>query len=93
MVAAWQADDALRSSAFFTPDGVFAEAGHEPIIGRDAIVAHFTKFFRDGPIFTLVVNDLIVEGNRCAVFYAFNRKNGVALVEVSNDLVSLWREF
>lgn len=93
MVAAWQSGDALRSSAFFSPEGAFAEAGHEPIVGREAIVAHFAKFFRDGPIFTLVVNDMVVEGNRCAVFYRFNQKDGVALVEVTNGLVSLWREF
>ena len=101
LVAAWQAGDALRASAFFSNDGVFAEAGHEPVVGRDAIVSHFTMFFRDGPAFRLIVKDTIAEEHRCAVFYAYElfkndawvKKDGVALVTVENGLVSSWKEF
>ena len=100
-MAAWQSGDALRASAFFTPDGVFSEAAHDPVVGRDAIVAHFTKFFRDGPAFRLIVTDTICEAHRCAVFYTFElyrdeawvKKDGIALVHVENGLVGLWKEF
>ena len=80
---------------------MFAEAGHEPVVGREAIVAHFTRFFRDGPVFRLIVKDSVVEDHRCAVFYTFElqkndawvKKDGVAMVHVENGLVSLWKEF
>ena len=71
------------------------------MVGRDAIVSHFTKFFRDGPAFRLIVTDAICEAQRCAVFYTFElhrdeawvKKDGIALVHIENGLVSLWKEF
>jgi hypothetical protein len=49
LVSAWQSGDALRASAFFSADATYHESGREPVRGREAIAAYFTRFFRDGP--------------------------------------------
>ena len=49
LVGAWRVGDALRAAAHFSADGQYGEAGAAPLTGRDALVAHFTRFFRDGP--------------------------------------------
>jgi uncharacterized protein (TIGR02246 family) len=100
--AAWRDGDALRSAAYFAGDGVYREANREPIVGRDAIVAHFTRFFRDGPPFRFHVDETIVEGDRAAVRYRFEiatsggawvEKPGCALVAFSNGTIVEWREY
>jgi uncharacterized protein (TIGR02246 family) len=102
LFAAWRAGDALRSGAHFAIDGAYCEAGREPIAGRDAIVAHFTRFFRDGPRWEFVSDDLIVEGERAAVRYRFKvetqpgtwrERPGCALVRCGDGGISEWREY
>ncbi len=103
LFAAWQSGDALRSAAHFAIDGAYHEAGHEPIVGRDAIVAHFTRFFRDGPRFMFAVDETIVEGERAAVRYRFSiaagpgdlwtEKAGCAFVAFSDGTIREWREY
>jgi uncharacterized protein (TIGR02246 family) len=102
LFAAWRDGDALRSAAHFAIDGAYREAGHEPIVGRDAIVAHFTRFFRDGPRFAFEVDETIVEGERAAVRYRFSiagpgerwmEKAGCAFVAFSDGTIREWREY
>ena len=102
LVSAWQANDALRASAFFAPDGTYHESGRLPIVGREAIFAHFQRFFRDGPPWRFEVDEVIAEGDRAAVAYRFFVKaetgdwlerSGCALVRRAGGLIETWREY
>ncbi len=101
LVGAWQANDAHRAAAFFAPDGVYHEWGREPIVGREAIFAHFARFFRDGPAWRFEIDEVIVEDERAAVAYRFgtnsdgtwNMRNGCALVRYEQSLITQWREY
>ncbi len=98
---AWQSGDALRSAAYFALDGAYREARHEPVVGRTAIVEHFTKFFRDGPRFEFTVDDTLVEGERAAVRYRFAveangswvQRSGCAFAAFANGTITDWREY
>ncbi|MBD5653829.1 MAG: nuclear transport factor 2 family protein, partial [Candidatus Eremiobacteraeota bacterium] len=83
LFSAWRTGDALRSAAHFATGGTYREAGREPLVGRDAMVAHFTNFFRDGPRFEFYVDDTLVDGDRAAVRFRF--------VTVSSEGVRLER--
>ena len=102
LFAAWRTGDALRSAAHFAADGVYCESGREPIVGRAAIVEHFTRFFRDGPRFEFHPDDTVVEGDRAAVRYRFSlagpgdrwrETHGCAFVVFSNGTIAEWREY
>jgi uncharacterized protein (TIGR02246 family) len=102
LFAAWRSGDAFRSAAHFAIDGTYREAGREPIVGRDAIVAHFTRFFRDGPRFAFHPEETIVEGDGAAVRYRFeialaedrwSEKSGCAFVRFSDGTIVEWREY
>ena len=101
LVGAWQANDAHRAAAFFALDGVYHESGGEPIVGREAIFAHFARFFRDGPAWRFEIDEVIVEEERAAVCYRFgvNRNGtwsmsgGCAMVHGENSLIKQWREY
>jgi ketosteroid isomerase-like protein len=85
LFTAWRTGDALRSAAHFALDGVYREARRAPIEGRDAIVAHFTRFFRDGPRFAFHPEDTVVEGDRAAVRYRFEVAGDGDRFEVAGD--------
>jgi limonene-1,2-epoxide hydrolase len=101
LVGAWQSGDAHRAAAFFAPDGVYHESGAEPLVGRDAIFAHFVRFFRDGPAWNFEIEEIIVEGALAAVAYRFgvnragawNSQSGCALVRCEDSLIAQWREY
>lgn len=101
LIAAWQANDAHRASAFFATDGVYHESGGAKIEGREAIFEHFQRFFRDGPAWRIDVDDIVVDGERAAVAYRFaiatggawQTREGCALVRYEGGLVSSWREY
>ena len=102
LLNAWRSGDALRATAHFAEDGVYREARREPIRGREAIVAHFTRCFRDGPVWELNVDDIVVEGNLAAVSYRFQTKGkdgewrenaGCAFVRFIDGSVAEWREY
>jgi len=99
---AWRKGDALRSAAHFALDGTYHEAGRSPVAGREAIVAHFTKFFRDGPRWEFYVDETIVEGERAAVRYHFamqaadgswRERGGCAFVRCADGTIVEWREY
>ncbi|GAC1395376.1 MAG: hypothetical protein NVS2B8_06540 [Vulcanimicrobiaceae bacterium] len=98
----WRTGDALRSGAHFAADGTYREARCEPIVGREAIVAYFTRFFRDGPRFEFFVDDMVVEDNRAAVRYRFaiaavggtwTERFGCAFVTFADGTIAEWREY
>lgn len=102
LTAAWHANDALRAAAFFAPDGRYHESGRDAVVGRDRIVEHFTRFFRDGPPWRFDLEDVIVEGERAAIAFRFAVKGdgerwreraGCALVRLDGGLIEEWREF
>jgi len=102
LFGAWRSGDALRSAAHFAPEATYREAGRAPLSGRDAIAAHFTKFFRDGPRWEFHVDDLIVEGDRAAVRYRFataladgswHERAGCAFVTFADGTIVEWREY
>ena len=102
VIEAWRSGDAHRACAFFAPEGIYHEAGHEPIVGREAIYEHFQRFFRDGPLWRFSVEELVVQGDRAAVCYRFALKGsggswheraGCALVHRVDGLIGLWREY
>jgi uncharacterized protein (TIGR02246 family) len=102
LFAAWRRGDALRSAAHFAIDGIYREAGRAPIVGRSAIVAHFTAFFRDGPRWTFSVDETLVEGDLAAVTYRFAidagkgswlERSGCAFVRFSDGTIAEWREY
>ena len=98
----WRTGDALRASAYFAADAAYIEAARDPIVGRDEIVRHFTKFFRDGPRFEFIVDDTIVENERAAIRYRFatfdaagtrHERAGCAFVRFVNGTIVEWREY
>jgi len=102
LFAAWRGGDALRAAAHFSADGAYREAHGEPVVGRDALIAFFTRFFRDGPRWELFVDDVLVDGDRAAVRYRFavhaaagsrRERDGCALVVVSDGAILEWREY
>ena len=103
LFASWRQGDALRAAAHFAPDGIYAEAGRAPLMGRDEIVAHFTRFFRDGPRWRFDVDDVILEGDRGCIVYRFGvegsgavwrERAGCAIVKFDESgAVAAWREY
>jgi uncharacterized protein (TIGR02246 family) len=102
LFSAWSDEDALRSGAHFAVDAVYREAGRAPLEGRDAILTHFTRFFRDGPRFEFDAQEIIVEDDRAAVRYRFAtvsrdgarvEREGCALVAFRDGTISEWREY
>jgi uncharacterized protein (TIGR02246 family) len=98
----WRAGDERAGAAYFAPDGVFWEAGKEPVAGRDAIAAHWEPFFHGGPAWRLTVHEIIGAGERFAVDYLWEiRKSdgrwigspGCALVRVRDGKIAEWREY
>jgi uncharacterized protein (TIGR02246 family) len=101
LVTAWQANDAHRASAFFADDGIYHEFGGAAIRGREAILEHFQRFFRDGPAWRFEIDRILVEGERAAVAYRFSisrkgrwqQSEGCALVRREGGLIAHWREY
>ena len=102
LVSAWKTYDAHRASAFFASEGIYLESGREPIQGRDAIFAHFQRFFRDGPPWRFEIDDIVAEDDRAAVSYRFfikgstgqwQERAGCALVRREAGLIAYWREY
>ena len=99
---AWRAGDAIRSGAYFAPDGTYREVRHQPIEGRPAIVEHFTRFFRDGPAFRFDVFDVLVDGDAAAVRYRFvtmpadaltTERGGCAFAFFRGGAIAEWIEY
>ncbi len=102
LFVAWENGDALRSGAHFALDGTYCEARRGSIIGREAIVNHFTKFFRDGPRWKFIVDSTLVEGERAAVRYRFategtegrwHERSGCAFAIFANGTIAEWHEY
>ena len=102
LIGAWRGADAQRAAMFFCEDGVYHEAGHEAILGREQIAAHFARFFRDGPAWRFEADEFVVEGERAAVRYRFfvkgegsgwRERAGCAVVHRRDGSIEVWREY
>jgi predicted SnoaL-like aldol condensation-catalyzing enzyme len=102
LTEAWRANDSLRASAFFTVEGRYHESGRDPVVGRERIAEHFTRFFRDGPPWRFELDEMIIDGDRAAVAYRFSIKGdgerwreraGCAVVRLTGGLIEEWREY
>ena len=103
LAEAWRRGDALHAGAHFAIDATYREAGREPVVGREAILEHFTRFFRDGPQWEFMVDECLIVGRRGAVVYRFRLKGragdwleraGCAIVTFDEDgSISQWREY
>jgi nuclear transport factor 2 (NTF2) superfamily protein len=91
-----------RAGAHFALDARYQEARHEPIVGREAIVAHFTAFFRDGPAWRFHVDDVLTGADRAAVRYRFEiaeadggwrTRAGCAFATLHDGTLTEWREY
>ncbi len=98
----WRAGDERASADYFTADGVFHEAKRAPVVGREAIVAHWAPFFHGGPAWRMTVHDLFGGGDRFAVSYtweiagadgSWSGSPGCAIVHVRDGKIALWREY
>ena len=99
---AWRNGDALRAGAHFALDARYQEARREPIVGRDAIVQHFTAFFRDGPEWRFHLEEILTDTNRAAVRYRFEiaeadgswrTRTGCAFATLRDGTLTEWREY
>ncbi|MEO9171241.1 MAG: nuclear transport factor 2 family protein [Candidatus Baltobacteraceae bacterium] len=102
LVAAWKTNDAYRACAFFAPEAIYHESGRSQLEGRDAILEHFRRFFRDGPPWRFEVDSVVEEGDCAAVAYRFavkgssgewQEREGCALVRCEGGLIVHWREY
>jgi hypothetical protein len=103
VIGSWRHGDALRAVAHFGDAGEYAEAGHAPIVGRDAMLAHFTRFFRDGPPWRMDVDDIIIGPAGACVVYRFavegsgaiwRERAGCAVVKFDPyGAIAAWREY
>lgn len=83
---------------------MYREARHEPIVGRDAIAAHWGRYFAQGPRWRIDVGEIIADarGERFAIPYVFSVQGtndvwqdhpGCALVHVRDQQITEWREY
>ncbi len=103
LIDAWRSGDALRAAAHFALDAQYAEAGRSVLTGRDAVLEHFTRFFRDGPRWRFEVDDVLVDGDRACIAYHFalegeagiwRERAGCAMVRFDQSgAIAGWREY
>jgi predicted SnoaL-like aldol condensation-catalyzing enzyme len=103
LIDAWRTGDALRAAAHFAVDGEYGEAGAAPLVGRDALVEHFTRFLRDGPRWRFEVDDVLLDAGRACVVYRFavegagaiwRERAGCAVVKFEpSGAIAAWREY
>ncbi len=89
----WRAGDAAAAGAYLHPDGVYQDARGAPIVGRDAIVAEWERYFRLAPAGHFTVHEIIGSGDRFAVTYTWEGRPGCAIVHVRDGRIALWREY
>lgn len=102
LFTAWRALDARRAAALFTADGTYAEAGKPPLVGRDAMIAHWEPFFALGAFWRLDIAEVFGDGTRFAVRYRWSEDrpdgtnhhhDGCALVHTRSGAVADYREY
>jgi hypothetical protein len=98
----WRAGDEVASSEYSNADGVYQEAGKEPVVGRDRIAERWGKFFHGGHEWRFNVRDIFGGGENFAVTYiwefkskygSWDHKPGCALVKARDGNISEWRQY
>src|SRR5438105_5346607 len=62
--AAWCSQDAASVASFFAPNGSLRVNDNDPAVGREAITAVAQGFMSAFPDLTVLMDDLVVYGNR-----------------------------
>ncbi|CAN5746413.1 hypothetical protein BH23CHL7_BH23CHL7_04390 [soil metagenome] len=99
LAAAWAAPDAVAAADCFTADATYIEPPAEQLFrGRDQLLAYFSAL---QPGTYLDIHGLWLDeaGRRGAIEFSFGVRgsptadHGVAIVQLSNGLISSWREY
>lgn len=101
MMAAWNTMDLERVIGLFAPDGAFHSVMLEPIVGREALRAHFTPVFATLDRVTLEVVNLGTVGDVVFVErvddFVYRGKHSripvVGVIEIENGLIREWRDY
>ena len=102
LLAAVSAGDLREAAACFAAEGRYQEAAHAPIVGRDAIAAHFARFAAQGRRWRFIVDEVFGEANRACVVYRYaegegaggRERAGVAIIRLAADgSIAEWREY
>lgn len=104
LLEAFAQGDLGAAARTFGERGAYHEAHKEPIRGRAAIAAHFTRFAESGAAWEFVVEDVLVDGDRACVVFRYAHAGGAAQGRLERDgcaLVSFdgrgqiaqWREY
>lgn len=104
LVGFWRARDVKGALSLFAPDGVFWEAGKEPLRGREAIAGFWEPFFASGIEWKMDIDEVVADagGERFAIGYTWSMKGssgewksspGCALVHTANGTIAQWREY
>jgi hypothetical protein len=103
VIEAWRASDPVTAGSFFAPYARYEEFHRTPIVGRDAIVDHFTRFLLHGPAWRFELDDLIVEEPVGCLVYRFSiegadgkwhERAGCAVARFNVDgEIAAWREY
>lgn len=101
MMAAWNTMDLERILGLFAPDGAFHSVMLEPIVGREALRAHFTPVFAALDRVTLEVVNLGRVGDVVFVErvddFVYRGKHSripvVGVIEIDNGLIREWRDY
>jgi hypothetical protein len=92
------------AAASFSEEATYQEARNEPIRGRAAIAAEFARYAEAGVLFSVEVDEVIVDGKHACVEYRFKVRRGAAepwreragCATVRFDergLIASWREY
>jgi nuclear transport factor 2 (NTF2) superfamily protein len=73
--AAWCSLDPSRVAAHFAPNGSLAINGGAPAVGRNAITATAQGFYTALPDIAVVMDDLVVDGERIEYRWTFTGTN------------------
>ena len=104
LLDAFTARDLRRAVECFEGEATYQEARSAPVVGRDAIAAHFAAFASSGADWHFAVDDVRADGDAVRVSYRFmmakgegearRERAGVALVQMSvHGLIAEWREY
>ncbi|MDZ7670979.1 MAG: SgcJ/EcaC family oxidoreductase [Gammaproteobacteria bacterium] len=101
MIQAWHDLDVDRVVELFAPDGVFHSVMLEPIVGREALRAHFEPVFAELERVELRTVNMAVDGN--VVFFervddfVYRGKHSqipvAGVIEVANGRIQEWRDY
>ena len=103
-LAAFERGDVESALPRFSKNCVYREPHKEPLVGRDAIAAHWNAFVTTGVRWRFNVDRVIAEGDAACVVYRFaiakgegdawRERAGCAVIRIgARGLIEEWREY